>query len=281
MVKLQNISDEDLMQIADFDIEQELKRRGYKFGWHKESPFVGVIYILVNPAFPSMVKLGYADNIEKRVKILNSNSGLPDPYHIFAIYKVKKRLEDLRLHSLIDSLDSSLRHAKNREFYEMSAKKAYGILSAIAQINGDEDNLILNPDSDGFVGSLLEERTEEDKEEKNDKQEKKNTPKKQRLTFSMLGIPVGAVLTFKDDEKISVKVADNTNLVEYNGKTMAYSTAVLAIKRSLGTANKCGAYQGGQYLKYNGKTLCEMRDEIEEKENKDIPEEVEKERATS
>ena len=70
-----------------------------------------------------MVKLGYADNIEKRVKILNSNSGLPDPCHVFAIYKVKKRLEDLRLHSLIDSLDSSLRHAKNREFYEMSAKK--------------------------------------------------------------------------------------------------------------------------------------------------------------
>ena len=92
----------------------------------------------------------------------------------------------------------------------------------------------------------------------------------------MLGIPVGAVLTFKEDEKISVKVADNTNLVEYNGKTMACSTAVLAIKRSLGTANKCGAYQGGQYLKYNGKTLCKMRDEIEEKENKEIPEEAEK-----
>lgn len=35
MVKLQTLSDEDLMQIADFDIEQELKRRGYKFGWHK------------------------------------------------------------------------------------------------------------------------------------------------------------------------------------------------------------------------------------------------------
>ena len=267
MVKLQNLSDEDLMQIADFDIEQELKRRGYKFGWHKESPFVRVIYILVNPAFPSMVKLGYADNIEKRVKILNSNSGLPDPYHVFAIYKVKKRLEDLRLHSLIDSLDSSLRHAKNREFYEMSAKKAYGILSAIAQINGDEDNLILNPDSDGFVGSLLEERTEEVKEEKDDRQKKESTPKKQRLTFSMLGIPVGAVLTFKEDEKISVKVADDTNLVEYNGKTMACSTAVLAIKRSLGTANKCGASQGGQYLKYNGKTLCKMRDEMEKKEN--------------
>lgn len=32
----------------------------------------GYIYILTNPSFPNYVKLGYADDVEKRVKELNS-----------------------------------------------------------------------------------------------------------------------------------------------------------------------------------------------------------------
>ena len=31
----------------------------------------GVIYILTNPSFPDYVKIGYADNIDKRLKQLN------------------------------------------------------------------------------------------------------------------------------------------------------------------------------------------------------------------
>ena len=31
----------------------------------------GVIYILTNPSFPDYVKIGYADDIDKRLKQLN------------------------------------------------------------------------------------------------------------------------------------------------------------------------------------------------------------------
>lgn len=148
---LERYTDKDLLEIIDSDIEQELLSRGYKYGWYKEELFVGVIYILVNPAFPNLVKIGYADDLDKRLKQLNRNSGLPDPFHVYASYSVKKRLEDLKLHSLIDSLDKTLRHSKNREFYEMTAEKAYGILVAIAQINGSEENLILNPQNDEYI----------------------------------------------------------------------------------------------------------------------------------
>lgn len=34
----------------------------------------GVIYILTNPSFPDYVKIGYADNIDKRLKQLNRRS---------------------------------------------------------------------------------------------------------------------------------------------------------------------------------------------------------------
>ena len=150
MADLSQYADIDIINIVSSDAEAELKKRGYDYGWYKIEPYVGSIYILVNPAFPNLVKIGYADDAQKRMRTLNSNSGLPDPYHCYAIYKVKKRLEDLKLHGLIDSLDSSLRHAKNREFYEMDAQKAYSVLSAIAQISGDEEQLIINPFNDDY-----------------------------------------------------------------------------------------------------------------------------------
>ena len=150
MGTLDRFNDNDLLEIVDSDVTEELKKRGYNYGWYKKQCFVGEIYVLVNPAFNNLVKIGYADDVQKRLKQLNSNSGLPDPYHVYATYKVKKRLEDLRLHSLIESLAPELRHAQNREFYEMTAEKVYSILSAIAQINGDEECLLLNPLDDDF-----------------------------------------------------------------------------------------------------------------------------------
>ena len=150
MNDLSKYSDADIINILSSDGEAELKSRGYCYGWYKKEQFVGAIYVLVNPAFPDLVKIGYADDVEKRLKTLNRSSGLPDPFHCYAIYKVKKRLEDLKLHKLIDSLDPALRHSKNREFYEMNSQKAYAILSAIAQINGDEEQLKINPFSDPY-----------------------------------------------------------------------------------------------------------------------------------
>ena len=34
----------------------------------------GVIYVLTNPSFPEYVKIGYADNLDRRLKIFNNSS---------------------------------------------------------------------------------------------------------------------------------------------------------------------------------------------------------------
>lgn len=269
MADLSQYADIDIINIVSSDAEAELKKRGYDYGWYKIEPYVGSIYILVNPAFPNLVKLGYADDVLKRLRSLNSNSGLPDPYHCYAIYKVKKRLEDLKLHGLIDSLDSTLRHARNREFYEMDADKAYSVLSAIAQISGDEEQLIKNPFNDDYFtknqkvnnqGTLSGIRLIADscdlKDKKKDNQKTAGVlPKKEKLTFVMLGIPIGTTLQYANDKKITVVTADSETGVIYKGNKYKMSRVVSLIRNG-------GSWQGGFFFLYNGKRLTDIRKEL-------------------
>lgn len=110
---------------------------------------VGYIYILTNPSFKEYVKIGYADDVQKRVDILNSKECTPFAFRIYATYKVNGRLKDLNVHTLIDSLRPDLRSVDNvdgkirkREFYAMSPEDAYTLLETIAAINGLQNNLV-------------------------------------------------------------------------------------------------------------------------------------------
>ena len=113
-----------------------------------EAKSQGVIYILTNPSFPDYVKIGYADDVNKRLKELNRSECIPFAFRLYAYYEVPQRLTDKKLHELIDMINPDLRaieefdgKRRTREFYNMTSEKAYKILQAIAQINGLEDNL--------------------------------------------------------------------------------------------------------------------------------------------
>lgn len=86
----------------------------------------GVIYILTNPSFPDYVKIGYAKDLEKRMKQLNRSETIPFAFRAYAVYEVESNLTDLVLHDLIDKLNPDLRSIENfdgkerkREFYAM------------------------------------------------------------------------------------------------------------------------------------------------------------------
>lgn len=110
----------------------------------------GVIYVLTNPSFPDYVKIGYADDIDRRLKELNRSECIPFAFRVYATYEVTTRLKDLKLHNLIDNLNPNLRSIETfngqkrvREFYAMSPEDAYRILEAIAEINGSPEKLKL------------------------------------------------------------------------------------------------------------------------------------------
>ncbi len=108
----------------------------------------GVIYVLTNPSFPEYVKIGYADNLERRLKQLNKSECLPFAFRAYCVYEVESRLRDNDVHNLIDKLNPDLRAIETfdgkpriREFYNITAEDAYDILYSIVSISGTTDKL--------------------------------------------------------------------------------------------------------------------------------------------
>ena len=214
----------------------------------------GVIYILTNPSFPQYVKIGYADNVETRLKDLNRSECIPFAFRVYATYEVNSRLSDLKIHSIIDKLNPSLRsidvfkgQKRKREFYAMSPQDAYSILEAIAEIHDCTDKLKLIPPSEDELDAEM--TALEIKEEKRERV----AP----FAFSMCNIPNGAVLQFwrtaTQPTDITCVVVDDKK-VEYNGEI--YSLSALAAK----LANVKYPLHGPCYFKYSGEWLNDIRD---------------------
>jgi len=209
----------------------------------------GVIYILTNPSFPEYVKIGYADDINKRLQQLNRSECIPFAFRVYATYEVSSRLSDLKLHSIIDKLNPNLRSVESfngkqrvREFYAMSPEDAYAILDAIAEMHGCGEKLKL-------VQPSAEEAAAEATAQEIDTE---STERASNFSFSKCQIPVGDVIEYYDDPSITAKVVDDRN-VEYKGETMSLT----ALAKLL--SGKKYSIAGPKFFKYKGEWLNDIR----------------------
>ena len=215
----------------------------------------GYIYILTNPSFPEYVKIGYADNVEKRLDQLNRSECIPFAFRVYATYEVQSRLSDKKVHSIIDKLNPNLRSIDNfkgqkriREFYAMSKEDAYSILEAIAEINGQSDKL------KKIEMTAAEQEAEETAEEVEEAHKERMSP----FTFSKCGIQPGDYVVWYDDPEMKFIVLDDKK-VEYKGK--GYTLSGLAAL-FLGKESSAGV-GGPRYFKYNGEWLNTLRQKNE------------------
>ena len=209
----------------------------------------GVIYILTNPSFPEYVKIGYADDIDKRLKQLNRSECIPYAFRIYATYEVSSRLSDLKIHSIIDKLNPNLRAVESfngkqrvREFYAMSPEDAYSILEAIAEIHGCVDKL-------QRVAPTEEEQVAEREAQEIDSE---STERATNFSFSACQIPLGAKIEFGENPNITATVVGDRS-VEYNGETMSL-TALAKI-----LTGKQYSIAGPKFFKYKGEWLNDIR----------------------
>lgn len=210
----------------------------------------GVIYILTNPSFPEYVKIGYATDIEKRLKELNRSETIPFAFRVYAVYEVYKELTDKKLHKLIDTINPDLRaieefdgKKRTKEFYVMSPEDAYNLLECISEISGTTDRLKkMKPE-----GHELEDEKKADEERK--------LSRKGPLCFSKCNIPVDSELVFIEDESVKVRVVDDRH-VNYNGEITSLSALVKKLKKSP------SAVQGTLYFTYNGVKLTDIREQL-------------------
>ncbi len=211
----------------------------------------GCIYILTNPSFPDYVKIGYASNLEKRLKQLNRSETVPFAFRVHAIYEVEQALTDMELHKLIDSLNPDLRSIETfdgkkrvKEFYAMSKEDAYNILECIAKISGTMDRLKkMKPEGHEIVDEKIAE-------------EIKEAARRGPFRFGECGIPVGAELVFVDDPSVRVQVLDDRH-IKYGSET----TSLSALARRLKKYDH--PVQGTLYFSYKGELLTALRERLE------------------
>jgi hypothetical protein len=209
----------------------------------------GYVYILTNPSFKEdWVKIGKSSRpVDVRSKELD-NTAVPLPFEIFATMKTCKYNEVEKLvHKTIDRL-TDLRIRQNREFFNVAPQIALDIFNDIASTIDDAE-VILYKDNQPV------QKREETKDE--GEPHKKARP---RFKFSMVNIPIGAVLTFIPTG-IKVKVASDDQ-VEYEGRIYKLSPFVGTFMPEE-KRNTSGAYQGPKFFSYNGKILDDLRTEME------------------
>ena len=213
----------------------------------------GVIYILTNPAFPQYVKIGYAHDLEKRLKQLNRSETIPYAFRVYAVYDVESELTDKNLHAIIDSINPDLRTIENfdgkkrvKEFYAMSAEDAYHLLECIAKISGTTNRLKrMKPEGHEI-------------EDENTAREVQDAARRGPFRFGMCGIKAGEEVVFVDDESKKAVVVDDRHI--------RFGNEVTSLSKLAEYLLKCKhPVQGPLYFKYKGKVLADIRKERERK----------------
>ncbi len=189
---------------------------------------------------PETIKIGITNNLEKRIKELDSTN-TPLPFECYYAVEVENAsVIEKKIHEGLD--DKRIR--QNREFFNASPEQAKAILE-IAEVMGGKD---VTPKED-----IVE--TAQDKQAL-DKAKKRRA----QFNFGMVNIKPGEILEFERDTSITCEVVDDTK-VKFKNEITSLSASALTLLNEMGyTWTKC---HGPNYWIYKGKRLNELRNESE------------------
>jgi hypothetical protein len=205
---------------------------------------MAVVYILTNPAMPGLVKIGCTERtIEDRLRELTASPGVPLPFECFLAVEVA---DPWPLERALHQAFGDSRINGRREFFEIAPDRP----AAILKLFQDQVSSTRNVTPTGDVVDSPEEQTALDRERR----------RRSNFRFSQVGLKKGAILHSAFDPNQTCEVFDDRNVV-FRGEVDSLSNSALTIAHE--TGRNWAAVQGPQFWTYEGKSLSEMREELE------------------
>ena len=199
----------------------------------------GIVYVLKNPAFPNLVKIGITtrDQVSIRMAELYT-TGVPLPFKYVFAGKVDdpKKVESALHHAFTNT-----RVNPSREFFDIDESQAIAIL-----------RLLISEEVTPIVSDELE---KVDEVSKNASKEYAKS-KRPKQNFVEMGIKLGEVISTADG-LITCKIAEEKK-VEYEGEVMSLTRLTRKLKEL------DYDIQPGPHWFYKGKSLKEIYDETYE-----------------
>ncbi|MFC0349098.1 GIY-YIG nuclease family protein [Undibacterium danionis] len=196
-----------------------------------------IVYVMTNQAMPGIIKIGRTNDIELRIRSLDSTS-LPLPFECHYAARVESAIE---IERILHTLFAEQRIRPNREFFRLSPEK---VVTAL--------RLTAHQDVTPRIGVF------EDAEEQRAVTETR--VRRDRINLRAINVPVGAELVFSRDIDIKCTVINETQ-VEYQGTVTSLSRSALNILHAQGYS--VSSVSGSVFWMYEGETLDERRQRIE------------------
>jgi len=200
------------------------------------SPENQIVYVLVNPAMPNMVKIGKTTraDVEERMSQLYS-TGVPLPFEcVYAVEVTDCSKVETALHIAF----GPSRINPRREFFEIDQEQAIAVLKLLGSKEvTPQINKQLNVNvTEAEVASA---------------QKVKKRPK---LNFAEMRIPIGSILIFTEDKEIAAEVVSE--------KKVKFKNEVMSLTRATRIAlNLDYSVQPSPYWLYNGKSMHDIYNE--------------------
>tara|TARA_B100001093_G_C26740669_1_gene976509 strand:+ start:460 stop:1077 length:618 start_codon:yes stop_codon:yes gene_type:complete len=195
-----------------------------------------IVYALSNPAMPGLIKIGKTtqEDVSNRMSQLYS-TGVPVPFE--CIYAVQ--VDDCtKVEKALHIAFGPYRINPNREFFKIEDEQAIAILKLLGPNDATEE---INRELDKNISQAEQESGEKLK-------------KRPNMNFHEMGIETGELLSFGDDDSITVEI-NNERKVKYNGEVMSLTKATRTI------LDLDYAIQPSPKWKYNGRLLCDIYEE--------------------
>jgi hypothetical protein len=195
-----------------------------------------IVYILSNPSMPNIVKIGKTtqNDVEHRMSQLYS-TGVPLPFKCeFAVEVIDCHKAEKALHIAFEPY----RVNPKREFFDIIPEQAIAILKLL----GTKD---MTPNIEAQLNKDVSQA---------EKSSAKKINRKPSMDYTIMGIDIGSILTYVDDESIVVEVVSNRK-VKYNGTVMGLTRANMLVQEL------DYAIQPSPYWMFEGRLLKEIYDE--------------------